>query len=188
VSNSGSCQSIPLTRLPPPPNTSTLTLPALRLSFPLPFPPAAHVLLCQPALCPLPAASLDSVLLLRTFLRRVIPGKSFELGWCYFLVSAVSGYFANDGVSPQKGLHKDRTSHRLGVIGQRKGIPVAGPRQTLFPCLLNRCSQICHSATDLARQCLRHRAPEFSCLGCRYSFTRPDALKRHRAAVVASEV
>ncbi|KAG2337462.1 hypothetical protein BDR05DRAFT_841148, partial [Suillus weaverae] len=50
-----------------------------------------------------------------------------------------------------------------------------------FPCLLDGCRQVCHSATDLARhrQCLRHRAPEYSCLGCRHPFTRPDALKRH---------
>ncbi|KAG1798436.1 uncharacterized protein HD556DRAFT_1232286 [Suillus plorans] len=76
----------------------------------------------------------------------------------------------------------------------------AGPKQTLFPCLLDGCRQVCHSATDLARhrQCLRHRAPEYSCLGCRHPFTRPDALKRHlngrhackqahRAARVASK-
>ncbi|KAG2075483.1 hypothetical protein BDR04DRAFT_1150296 [Suillus decipiens] len=76
----------------------------------------------------------------------------------------------------------------------------AGPKQTLFPCLLDGCRQVCYSATDLARhrQCLRHRAPEYSCLGCRHPFTRPDALKRHlngkpackqahRVAVVASK-
>lgn len=81
-----------------------------------------------------------------------------------------------------------------------KGRSPAGPKQTLFPCLLDGCRQVCHSATDLARhrQCLRHRAPEYSCLGCRHPFTRPDALKRHlngksackqahRAALVASE-
>lgn len=77
----------------------------------------------------------------------------------------------------------------------------AGPKQTSFPCLLDGCRQVCHSATDLARhrQCLRHRAPEYSCLGCQHPFTRPDALKRHlngkpackqahRAAAVASKV
>ncbi|KAG1844748.1 hypothetical protein C8R48DRAFT_448769 [Suillus tomentosus] len=77
---------------------------------------------------------------------------------------------------------------------------LAGPKQTLFPCLLDGCRQVCHSATDLARhrQCLRHRAPEYSCLGCRHPFTRPDALKRHlngrhackqahRAALAASK-
>lgn len=81
-----------------------------------------------------------------------------------------------------------------------KGRSPAGPKQTLFPCLLDGCRQVCHSATDLARhrQCLRHRIPEYSCLGCRHPFTRPDALKRHlngklackqahRAALVASE-
>ncbi|KAG1736508.1 hypothetical protein EDB19DRAFT_1910167 [Suillus lakei] len=62
-----------------------------------------------------------------------------------------------------------------------KGRSPAGPKQTLFPCLLDGCRQVCHSATDLARhrQCLRHRAPEYPCLGCRHPFTRPDALKRH---------
>ncbi|KAG1856105.1 hypothetical protein F4604DRAFT_1590452 [Suillus subluteus] len=62
-----------------------------------------------------------------------------------------------------------------------KGRSPDGPKQTLFPCLLDGCRQVCYSATDLARhrQCLRHRAPEYSCLGCRHPFTRPDALKRH---------
>lgn len=81
-----------------------------------------------------------------------------------------------------------------------KGRSPAAPKQTLFPCLIDGCRQICQSATDLARhrQCLRHRAPEYSCLGCRHPFTRPDALKRHlnakpackqrhRAALAASE-
>ncbi|KAG1737127.1 uncharacterized protein EDB91DRAFT_1024072, partial [Suillus paluster] len=50
-----------------------------------------------------------------------------------------------------------------------------------FPCLLDGCSQVCYSITDLARhrQSLRHCPPEYTCLGCQHTFTRPDALKRH---------
>ncbi|KAG0701216.1 hypothetical protein DFH29DRAFT_876035 [Suillus ampliporus] len=81
-----------------------------------------------------------------------------------------------------------------------KGRSAASPKQTLFPCLLDGCIQVCYSTTDLARhrQSLRHRPAEYSCLGCRRTFTRPDALKRHlngkpackkarQAALVTSE-
>ncbi|KAL4062874.1 hypothetical protein V8B97DRAFT_1632905 [Scleroderma yunnanense] len=50
-----------------------------------------------------------------------------------------------------------------------------------FPCLLDGCTHVCYSTGDLMRhqQSLRHRTPEFICLGCQHAFTRPDALKRH---------
>ncbi|EGN99287.1 hypothetical protein SERLA73DRAFT_182224 [Serpula lacrymans var. lacrymans S7.3] len=54
-------------------------------------------------------------------------------------------------------------------------------RHNHFPCHLDGCTHICTSAGDLRRhqQSLRHQPPSFPCLACRYTFTRPDALKRH---------
>ncbi|KAG6337100.1 hypothetical protein ID866_1974 [Astraeus odoratus] len=59
--------------------------------------------------------------------------------------------------------------------------PLKQGTKQAFPCLLDGCMQVCYSAGDLIRhqQSLRHRAPEFVCLGCKHAFTRPDALKRH---------
>ncbi|KAG2101163.1 hypothetical protein BD769DRAFT_1393836 [Suillus cothurnatus] len=104
-------------------------------------------------------------------------------------------HFSSNTFTPTYGTDDSEYEPSTSV----KGRP-AGPKQTLFPCLLDGCRQVCHSASDLARhrQCLRHRAPEYSCLGCRHPFTRPDALKRHlngkpackqahRAALLASE-
>ena len=96
-----------------------------------------------------------------------------------------------------------------------RGVSPAGTQQVLpkpskhgffqakqaFPCQLDGCTQVCSSIGDLMRhqQSLRHRPPEFICLGCQHAFTRPDALKRHlnskprckglhKAAVVDSTV
>ncbi|KAG1853911.1 hypothetical protein DFJ58DRAFT_728038 [Suillus subalutaceus] len=105
-------------------------------------------------------------------------------------------YFSSGTFTPTYGTDDSEYEPLASV----KGRSPDGPKQTLFPCLLDGCRQVCYSATDLARhrQCLRHRAPEYSCLGCRHPFTRPDALKRHlngkpackqahRAALVASK-
>ncbi|KAG2133566.1 uncharacterized protein EDB93DRAFT_1093335 [Suillus bovinus] len=85
--------------------------------------------------------------------------------------------FSSDTFTPTYGT--DDSGYELSASIKERS--TSEPKQTLFPCLLDGCRQVCNSATDLARhrQCLRHRAPEYSCLGCRHPFTRPDALKRH---------
>ncbi|KAI0059242.1 hypothetical protein BV25DRAFT_1160079 [Artomyces pyxidatus] len=54
-----------------------------------------------------------------------------------------------------------------------------------FRCPEAGCTQVCKTSGDLRRhlQSLTHRAPAFPCDRCGKSFTREDALKRHRVNV-----